>query len=159
VAAYYCVMLEVLCHVMSRNSSVSIVTRLRAGRPGFGFRRGRDVVLFATAFRPTLGPIQPLVQCVTGALSSGVKRPRREADHSHPSKKNAWSHNSAPPYVFMACRLVKYRDFTFYVEACFMLACATFWELCLLSFSDIGMVVGLLACYSNVSDFYRDHRH
>jgi hypothetical protein len=32
-----------------------------------------------------LGPTQPPIQWVPGALSLGVKRPRREADHSHPS--------------------------------------------------------------------------
>jgi hypothetical protein len=36
----------------------------------------------------------------TGALSLGVKRPGREADHSPPSNaevKNAWSYTSTPP--------------------------------------------------------------
>jgi hypothetical protein len=40
----------------------------------------------------------------TGSLSSWVKRPGREADHSPPSSvevKNAWSYTSTPPYVFM----------------------------------------------------------
>jgi hypothetical protein len=32
--------------------------------------------------RPALGPIQPPVQWVPGALSLGVKWPGREADHS-----------------------------------------------------------------------------
>jgi hypothetical protein len=46
------------------------------------------------------------------ALSPGVKRPRREADHSPPSSaevKNAWSYTSTPPYVFMAWYLLKHR--------------------------------------------------
>jgi hypothetical protein len=55
----------------------------------------------------------------TGILSLGVKRPRREADHSPPSSaevKNAWSYTSTPPYVFIAWCLVKHRDnFTFYL--------------------------------------------
>jgi hypothetical protein len=38
-----------------------------------------------TASRTVLGFIQPLIQWVTGALSLGVKRPWREADHSLPS--------------------------------------------------------------------------
>jgi hypothetical protein len=36
----------------------------------------------------------------TGTLSLGVKRPRREADHSPPSSaevKNEWSYTSTPP--------------------------------------------------------------
>jgi hypothetical protein len=35
----------------------------------------------------------------------GVKRPRREADHSPPTNakvKNMWIYTSTPPYVFMA---------------------------------------------------------
>jgi hypothetical protein len=32
--------------------------------------------------RPALGPIQPPIQWVSGALSLGVKLPGREADHS-----------------------------------------------------------------------------
>jgi len=65
----------------------------------------------------------------TGALSPGVKRPGREADHSPPSSaevKNAWIYTSTTHtsswrgaqsrtgYVFMTWYLVKHRDnFTF----------------------------------------------
>jgi hypothetical protein len=35
--------------------------------------------------RPALDPIQAPIQWVPGALSVGVKRPGREADHSPPS--------------------------------------------------------------------------
>jgi hypothetical protein len=38
-----------------------------------------------TASRTALGPTQPPIQWVPGALSLGVKRPGREADHSPPS--------------------------------------------------------------------------
>jgi hypothetical protein len=42
--------------------------------------------LFTTASRTTLGPTQPPIQWVPGALSLRIKRPgRREADHLHPS--------------------------------------------------------------------------
>jgi hypothetical protein len=41
--------------------------------------------LFTTASRTALGPTQPAVQWVSGALYLGVKRPKREADHSPPS--------------------------------------------------------------------------
>jgi len=55
--------------------------------------------------------------CVAGALTPGVKRPGREADHSPPCSaevKKERSYTSAPPYVFMAWCLVKHRDnFTF----------------------------------------------
>jgi hypothetical protein len=76
------------------------------------------VFLFTTASRPALGPTQPPIQWIPGALSLGVKLTRREADHSPPSSvevKNAWSYTSTPQYVFMAWCLVKvkHRDFTF----------------------------------------------
>jgi hypothetical protein len=38
-----------------------------------------------TASRTALEPTQPPIQWVPEALSLGVKRPRREADHSPPS--------------------------------------------------------------------------
>jgi hypothetical protein len=66
--------------------------------------------------RPALGPTQPPIQWVPGALSLGVKRPGREADHSLPSSaeiKDAWSYTSTPQYVFLAWCLIKHRDFTF----------------------------------------------
>jgi hypothetical protein len=43
------------------------------------------IFLFTTASRLVLGPTQPPVQWVTGALSLGIKWPVREADHSPPS--------------------------------------------------------------------------
>jgi hypothetical protein len=52
-------------------SSVSILTRLRAGRPRFDSQvvQWRDVFLFATASRPVVGPTQPPTQWVPRALS------------------------------------------------------------------------------------------
>jgi hypothetical protein len=85
---------------------------------GFDSRRGLGIFLFTTAMsRTALGLTQPPIQWVSGALSLGVKRPWREADHSPPSSaevKNAWSYTSTPQYAFMAWCFVKYRDnFTF----------------------------------------------
>jgi hypothetical protein len=40
------------------------------------------IFLFTTASRTALGPTQPPIQWVPGALSLGVKRQGREADHS-----------------------------------------------------------------------------
>jgi hypothetical protein len=51
-------------------------------------------------FCVALGPSQPPIQWVLGALSLGVKWPGREADHSSPSSaevKIAWSYTSTPP--------------------------------------------------------------
>jgi hypothetical protein len=50
-------------------------------------------------FNP-VGPSHPPTQWVPGALSLGLKRPGREADHSPPFstevKKNAWIYTSTP---------------------------------------------------------------
>jgi hypothetical protein len=43
---------------------------------------GLGIFLFTSASRTALGPTQPPSQWVSGALSLGVKRPGREADHS-----------------------------------------------------------------------------
>jgi hypothetical protein len=56
------------------------------------------------------------MQCAPGALSSGVKRPWREADSSPPSSAKVKNGGAIPPlpHVFMACYLIKPRDtFTF----------------------------------------------
>jgi hypothetical protein len=82
----------------SRDSSVSIAT-------GYGLD-GRVVGVrvknfhFSTSSRPALGYTQPPIQWVPGALSPGVKRPGREADHSLPTsaeiKKNIDLHIHVP---------------------------------------------------------------
>jgi hypothetical protein len=74
-------------------------------------------IFLITVSRPPLGPTQLPIQCVPGALSPGVKRLGREADHIPPSTaevKNVWSYTSTRQYVFMAWYFVKHRDnFTF----------------------------------------------
>jgi len=54
---------------VSRDSSVNIVTRLRAQRPGSNSWQGKGIFLLTTASRPALGPTQPYIEWVTGALS------------------------------------------------------------------------------------------
>jgi hypothetical protein len=66
---------------------------------------GLGIFLFDTVPRLALGPIQPPIQWVLGALSLGVKRPGHETDHSPPSSaevKNASNYTSTPQYAFMA---------------------------------------------------------
>jgi hypothetical protein len=67
--------------------------------------------------RLALESTKPPVQWVPGALSPGVKRTGREADHSPPTSdevKKMWIYTSTPPYAFMAQCLIKHRDkFTF----------------------------------------------
>jgi hypothetical protein len=79
----------------SHGISVSIVARLRAGRPGFNSRQEQKICLFATASRPAVVS----TQCIPRALTAGLKQPGHEVDHSSPSSaavKNAWSCASAP---------------------------------------------------------------
>jgi hypothetical protein len=58
-----------------------MVNRLRVGRPGFGSRLGK-IFIFATTSRPTIGSAQPHILVGAGVLSSGLKRPGREANQS-----------------------------------------------------------------------------
>jgi len=63
---------------MEPHSSVSIVTRPQAGQLGFDSR----FFLLATASRLALGPAQPPIQWILGAVSPGVKWFECKADHS-----------------------------------------------------------------------------
>jgi hypothetical protein len=65
--------------------SRDIAIRLWAGQPGFDSQQGQEIFPFSIAFRPALGPTQPRIRWVPGALSLGVKRQGRDSDHSHPS--------------------------------------------------------------------------
>jgi hypothetical protein len=47
--------------------------------------------------RPDLGPTEPSIQCVLGALSPGVKRPVCEADYSSPSNVQVKNGGAIPP--------------------------------------------------------------
>jgi hypothetical protein len=68
----------------SRHSSVGIALRYGLDNRGsrFDSRRGLGIFLFTTASRTALRPTRPSIQWVPGALSLGVKRLGREADHS-----------------------------------------------------------------------------
>jgi hypothetical protein len=86
--------------VKNHDSSVGIATGWTIGVLGFDSRRGLGIFLFTTVSRTALGPTQPPIQWVPGALSLGVKRPGRVADHAPPSNaeaKNAWSYTSTLP--------------------------------------------------------------
>jgi hypothetical protein len=99
------------CH----RSRDSWATGWTIGVLGFDSRRGLRIFLFTTASRTALGPTQPPLQWVPGALSLGVKRPGSEADHSPPSSaeiKNERSYTSTPPTRFTAWCLVR-DNFTF----------------------------------------------
>jgi hypothetical protein len=69
---------------LSRDSSVGIALGFGLDDRGSRVRMpgGAGNFLFTTASRTALGPTQPPIQLVAGALYLGVKRPGREASHS-----------------------------------------------------------------------------
>jgi len=91
--------------------SVSIVTRQRTGGAGIHSRKGQEFFHFTTTSIPALEHIQPPVQWLMTVLPPGIKRSKREADHSllcSAEIKNVWSYNSTPPYLFLAWYLIKH---------------------------------------------------
>jgi hypothetical protein len=81
---------------MFRDSSIGIVTgyalESRCSIPGRG-----KIFLFSIASRLTLRPTKPSVQWVWEALTPGVERPGREADHSRPSSAEFRNGAVIPP--------------------------------------------------------------
>jgi hypothetical protein len=76
--------------------AVSIVTRLRVGRPGFNSRQCIEF-LFATMSGPILGPAHPPIKWVPRSFTPGIKHWGREADlPSVAEVKNARSCISTP---------------------------------------------------------------
>jgi hypothetical protein len=63
----------------SRDSSVSIASRLQAGR------QGQENILLSIASRRVLRPTQSPIQLMQEALTLGVRRQGRESEHSPPS--------------------------------------------------------------------------
>jgi hypothetical protein len=93
--------------VMSRDSVVGTATGYGLDDQGVGVRApvGDKNFLFSTSSRSALESTQPPIQSVPVAVSPGVKRPGREADHSPPASaevKKIWIYTSSLPYAFMA---------------------------------------------------------
>jgi hypothetical protein len=85
-----------------RDSSVGIATGYGLGGRGVGVRVavGAKSFSLSASSRPDLGPTQPPIQWVPGALSLG-----READHAPPTGAEVritWICTSTPPYALMA---------------------------------------------------------
>jgi hypothetical protein len=88
---------------------------------GFNSWRGLGIFLFTTASGTTLGPTQPPIQWVPGAVSLGVKRQECEADHSPPSsaevKECVELYLHSPDVLSWRGAKLKYRDnFTFTLD-------------------------------------------
>jgi hypothetical protein len=76
-----------------------------------GLRKG--LFLFIIASTPAVEPTEPPIQWIPEALSVGVKRTGREADHSPPfsaEDNHAWSYAFTPPHIFTAWYQVKHGD-------------------------------------------------
>jgi hypothetical protein len=88
----------------SRDSTVGIAIGHWLDDRGVGVRVPVGSGVFSTSSRPAPGSTQPPTQWIPGALSLGVKRPGREADHSriNAEVKKMWIYISTPPYAFMA---------------------------------------------------------
>jgi hypothetical protein len=87
----------------TRDSVVGIATGRLKGRSSSPGKVNN--FLFSTSSRSALGSIEHPIQWVQGDLSPGVKRQRREPDHSPPTSaavKKMWIYTSTPPYAFMA---------------------------------------------------------
>jgi hypothetical protein len=72
---------------------------------------GKTDFFFSSLSRPYR--LWNAIQRIPAALSPGVKRPAREADHSPPSSAEVRKYGAIPPlpqYVFMSWCLVKRRD-------------------------------------------------
>jgi hypothetical protein len=93
--------------VRSRNTVISIETRLPAGQPRNTFSipwQVQEVWLYSKACRPTLGSTQPTVQWVP-IFSSWSRAAGACTDHSPlygAEIKNTWTYTSTPPYFLMA---------------------------------------------------------
>jgi hypothetical protein len=94
---------EQLRHLLTR-AGISQSVRIATGC-GLDDRVPVGSRIFSTSSRPALGPTQPHIQWEPGALSPGVKRQGRKADHSPPtsvSVKKMWIYTSTLPYAFTA---------------------------------------------------------
>jgi hypothetical protein len=72
---------------------------LRARQPEFDSRQRQETSHYSIASRVALVRAQLLISLVAGALSSGVKRPGREAFHLPPSSAEVKNGGAMPEYT------------------------------------------------------------
>jgi hypothetical protein len=69
---------------------------------------------FSISAKSVLGSTQPPIQCVPWALSAGIKRPERKADHSPPTSVEAKNGGSIQPLSHTSSwrrdYLIRHRD-------------------------------------------------
>jgi hypothetical protein len=68
---------------------------------GVRFPEGHEIFLYSTEPRPALGPTQPPIQWMQGALSSEVKRPRRETGHWPPFSAEVKNGGAIPSFPIL----------------------------------------------------------
>jgi hypothetical protein len=91
---------------MSPDNSVGIETGYE-----FDSRQRQGFSLSATS-RPALGPTQPPIQWVPGALSPAVKRQEREAYHSTPPSAEVKIGGAIPPLTPPGAQKIKIYMYT-----------------------------------------------
>jgi hypothetical protein len=64
---------------------------------GFDFCQGQEILLLSIASTLAMGPTQPPIQWLPGAVSPGVNRQGREADNSRPSSVEVKNGRAVPP--------------------------------------------------------------
>jgi len=88
---------------LGRDSSVSLVTRLRDGRYGFRIPEGQVIWFFIFGTQIGSGAHPASYSMGRGVLSRGAKHPGCDFDHSPPCSyevKNEWRYISSPPMRF-----------------------------------------------------------
>jgi len=70
-----CAYVYMLIHTFHNGTGARIALRYELDDRGFESRKGLGMFLFTTTSRPALMPIQPPIQWVQGALTTGVKWP------------------------------------------------------------------------------------
>jgi hypothetical protein len=104
---FFCMISDPILCGENRDGAVGTATGYTLEDGGVGVRVPVGARFFSSPCRPDRfwGQPNPPIQWVPSALSAGVKRPGREADHSPPTSaevKNTWIYTPTPPCVFMA---------------------------------------------------------